>query len=336
MRVGPMTPIAPMQVMLSPALPATPASPRCSGATIIEHPARIEQPVLRADEDLHPLAANGRVDQPDEPPPALELVEHAAQAFEVGKRLDLVEQSGPPAQDEGGVAVVFRQHGDAARRHPARELVQRRLARVEFVDDLAPRLGEGSPREAGVQIVRRLGQSRGSQPAGNRDHAVFHQAAGEHHDGERLPGLQAHELHMAHRRFALGRKHQTGRAGQAGEHFRRLAKHFVERAAVADALAFDALALVGGEVAHLEQAVDEQPQPEVGRQPARRRVRRIEQAEVLKVRHDVAHRRRRQVHRQQLRQRARPHGVSVFEETLDDFAKITRERSLSSSIMAGS
>ena len=59
----------------------------------------------------------------------------------------------------------------------------------------------------------------------------------------------------------------------------RLLERLGDAAADGGAARLDALALLLGDVADLEQAVDEQPQPRVGRQAARRGVRRVEQAE---------------------------------------------------------
>ena len=62
-------------------------------------------------------------------------------------------------------------------------------------------------------------------------------------------------------------------------------------------LRFDRAAVVLGEVADLHQRIDEEAQTQFGRQPAGRGVRRIDEAELFEVRHDVAHRGGRQRHR---------------------------------------
>ena len=63
-------------------------------------------------------------------------------------------------------------------------------------------------------------------------------------------------------------------------------------------LRLDLPALVGRQVADLEERVDEEAEAEFGRQPPGRGVRRVDQAELLEVGHDVADRGRRQRHRQ--------------------------------------
>ena len=59
--------------------------------------------------------------------------------------------------------------------------------------------------------------------------------------------------------------------------------------------AVDAGALVLAEPAELQQAVDEEPQPGLGRQPPGRGMRREQQPRLLEIGHDVADGRRREV-----------------------------------------
>ena len=80
----------------------------------------------------------------------------------------------------------------------------------------------------------------------------------------------------------------------------------------------DALALVLGEVADFQQAVDEQAQPGIGRQAAGRGVRGVEQAEVLQVGHDVADGGGRQGLGELAGQRPRAHRLAGLDIALDD------------------
>src|SRR6516165_631618 len=75
------------------------------------------------------------------------------------------------------------------------------------------------------------------------------------------------------------------------------------------------------EVADLHQCVDEEAQPELGRQPPSRGVRRINEAELLQIRHHVAHGRRRERSRDQTRNIARAHGLAGGEVALDDLSE---------------
>src|SRR5712691_90669 len=86
-------------------------------------------------------------------------------------------------------------------------------------------------------------------------------------------------------------------------------------------LGFDGAALVLGEVADLQERVDEEAQPKLGGQAAGAGVRRIDEAERLQVRHDVAHRRRRQRHGQQARDMTRAHRLASRQILVDDMAE---------------
>jgi hypothetical protein len=58
-------------------------------------------------------------------------------------------------------------------------------------------------------------------------------------------------------------------------------------------LRLDGPAVLIGQIADLHQRIDEETQADFGRQPAGRGVRRIDEPELLKIGHDVAHRSRR-------------------------------------------
>jgi hypothetical protein len=83
-------------------------------------------------------------------------------------------------------------------------------------------------------------------------------------------------------------------------------------------------------IADLEQRVDEEAQARLGRQPPGAGVRRVDQPREFEVRHDVAHARRRQRHRQDSGDVARPDRLAGGKVVLDDLPKISRERSFSS------
>ena len=79
--------------------------------------------------------------------------------------------------------------------------------------------------------------------------------------------------------------------------------------------------LAARDVADLEDAVDEQPEPELGRNAPGRDVRRIEQAELLEILHHVADGRRRHALAQRAGQRARADRLAGREIGLDQPAK---------------
>jgi hypothetical protein len=127
--------------------------------------------------------------------------------------------------------------------------------------------------------------------------------------------LQAH--------VRLGGQHDAGRAGQAGQRLRRLGQHVLDRLARADAgdLRLDVAAVLLRHVADLHQRIDEEPQAELGRQAAGGGMRREDEAEMLEIRHHVAHRGRRKGHRQDARQVARADRLARREVALHDRAE---------------
>ena len=123
---------------------------------------------------------------------------------------------------------------------------------------------------------------------------------------------------MADRALGFRRQHQAGRLRQAGQHGAGLGQRVLQAAARRGERRGDRLALVLGEFAEMQQAVDEQPQPLIGGQPAGGGVRREQQAGVRQVGHHVADGGRRQVHRQPARQRAAADRLAGFHVLLDD------------------
>ncbi len=86
-------------------------------------------------------------------------------------------------------------------------------------------------------------------------------------------------------------------------------------------LRLDLGALLGADVADLQHRIDEKAQPQLGRQPARARMRRIDEAKLLKVLHDIADGGGRQGHRQKPRQMPRAHRLAIGEIGFDDMAE---------------
>jgi hypothetical protein len=106
---------------------------------------------------------------------------------------------------------------------------------------------------------------------------------------------------------------------QAGDHLADLAQHVIDcRSALAGDMGLDLPAILAGEIADLQQSVDEQPQAELRRQAPRRRMRRHDQPQLLQIRHHVADRCGRECHREHARQVARADGFARFEIGLDD------------------
>ena len=146
-------------------------------------------------------------------------------------------------------------------------------------------------------------------------------AVGVHQHDQCAAGTERDELDMADRALGLRREHQAGGLRQAGQHGTGLGQRVLQAAARGGERGGDRLALVLGQFAEVQQAVDEQAQPLVGRQAAGRGVRREQQAGVGQVGHHVADGGRRQVHRQPARQGAAADRLAGLHVLLDDLAQ---------------
>ena len=121
----------------------------------------------------------------------------------------------------------------------------------------------------------------------------------------------------------LLRQHNGGGAGQSREPRQGFAQCSLDRCRPTDGLelTFDRLALRLGQIADLHQRIDEKAQSQFCRQPARGGVRRVDQSQLLKIRHHVAHRGRRQRHRDKARDVARAYRLAGGQIALDDLAE---------------
>src|SRR5262249_48567210 len=140
----------------------------------------------------------------------------------------------------------------------------------------------------------------------------------EHGKGPALPEID--ELDLLELLALLLDQHHSGAARKARQQLASLAEQLFERTAptAADDPAFDLAAFLVADVADLEQPVDEEAQARMGRQSPRARVRRVDEAETFKVRHDVAYRGWRQRHRQRPAQVARADRLAGGKVSLDD------------------
>ena len=303
--------------------PRTPTTLRrwsSNGATIKRRAGEREELVLGADEDVHALAALGEAEQLDQVTLGFEVREQLADALEVFEAADVLQQIGLAAHDQAlVVAELARPGGKPRLDHLLGELVELGLGRGQLPFDRGPGLGQGQAANVGVEIVGGLDEARRRQTGGQVDHAVLDAlvVADQHH--QRLAGLQRHELDVLEPAHLLVGKDHAGAGRQAGDHLAGVGEHLLDRLLAPDPeLGLDLAALVVGEVADLEQPVDEQPEAHLGRQPARRGVRGVDQPQMLQIRHDVADRGRRQGHRQMPRQIARAHGIAGRQIALDD------------------
>ena len=177
-----------------------------------------------------------------------------------------------------------------------------------------------------MRALRKLVASDSAElgsPGGRLEDAVLDlPVLGDQHH-QRALRLEPHEFDVLEPGVGLHRQHHAGGAGQSGQHAGGIVEHRVHRfrGAGGGDLRLDRLAVVLGEIADLHQRVDEEAQAPLGRQPARRGVRRIDEPGMLQVRHDVAHRGRRQRHRDDAGEIARADRLAGRQIALDDLAE---------------
>ena len=160
-------------------------------------------------------------------------------------------------------------------------------------------------------------------PDRDAEHPVLDLAVLRDQNDQRAFGLEPHEFDMLEPLIRLRGEHHAGGAAKSREQTRSFGQHRLDRLRLARGrdLRLDRLAVVLGEIADLHQGVDEEAQPHLGRQPAGRGMRRVDEAELLEIRHDIAHRGRRQGHRQNARQIARADRLAGRQIALDHLAE---------------
>ncbi len=172
--------------------------------------------------------------------------------------------------------------------HPRREIVELGALQLQILEDETARLLEGTAGQTGIEIVAGLGHGRSRHAERHVDQPVLDMARlGDRHD-QGAAGTEIDELDVLQRLLGLGRHDHAGTARQARQQGRGLFQRLGHAAADGRAARLDALALLFGDVADLEQAVDEQPQAGIGRQAAGGGVRRVKQPDILQIGHDVA------------------------------------------------
>ena len=186
--------------------------------------------------------------------------------------------------------------------------------------DLPLDLGEGAAADASVEEVAGLDQRRRRQPGRQVEEAVLDRAVLRHQHHEGAGRIEAHELHVLQARVLLARDDDAGAARQAGQERGSLRQRRLEGVAGGGGpdLCLDALALVDGEIADLEERVDEEAQADLRRQAPGAGMGRVDQPGMLQIRHDVAHGGGRQGHRQDAGDVARPDRLAGRQIALDD------------------
>ena len=232
----------------------------------------------------------GELEQLGEVALALEVVEELADALELGGVGGALDQVGAAAHDQS-VAAALRTAGPgggAGLDQLARQRVELGAAPRDLGGDDAAHLAEGAALQDGVEEVRGRLHRRGGQPGRRGEKAVLDLTVGGDEHDQRAAGAEGDELDVADRRRGLRGEHQAGAVGEAREQVAGAVEDRADVALVAAEAALDLGALGPGDVADLEDAVDEEPEPELGRDAAGGDVRRVEEAEELEVLHHVA------------------------------------------------
>ena len=272
-----------------------------------------------------PSARFGKPEQLDQIALGLEVVEQLADALEVVHGRDVLQQVGLAAHDQ---ALAIVRASRTIRPSPASMTFcvsssssASAVASCFSMCALASVNGEAA--DVRIEIVGGLGQrwTAAARPAASmmRFSTLLSSPT---RTTSALPGSSGTNSMCFRRAHLLVGEHHAGAVRQAGDHLAGLAAA-PARSTSARLIAQSAPRSGGaprGEVADLEQAVDEQAQADLGRQAPGRCVRGKDQAEMLQVRHDVADRGRRQRHRQQARQIARADRLAGREVGLDDRA----------------
>ena len=118
---------------------------------------------------------------------------------------------------------------------------------------------------------------------------------------------------MLEARIDFGRQHDAGAAGEVGKEARRLGQRSLEAAALRRGtnLGVNPRPILAAKIAEFEQSIDEEPQAVLRRKAPSARMRRVDQAQLLEVLHDVSDGGRRQRNRQHPREMPRSDGLAV-------------------------
>src|SRR3984893_18905926 len=120
------------------------------------------------------------------------------------------------------------------------------------------------------------------------------------------------------RTILVGDDDDPGAMRQARKRGPRLLERLRQALSSCQTKALYAAAFIFGKTPDLEQPMNEEAKPQLGRQSAGRGVRRIEQPGFLQVGHDVTDRRSRQILREAPRQRTRANRFAGSDVTIDD------------------
>ena len=140
----------------------------------------------------------------------------------------------------------------------------------------------------GVEVVCCSGEACHGDVFGDVHDAVFYEAVLHDHDDEDFAAVERDKLDLFQSGVCFGGDDEAGAGGEAGEEGACLFEHFLYRAAAVSGGAFDGASVLFAEGADLHEAVDVQAQAVFCREAACGGVRRVQEAEGLKVGHGVS------------------------------------------------
>ena len=196
----------------------------------MEEPDRREQPVLRADEDAHPVAFLGQFQKLDQVGLALDIVEQGADALQVGLGLDAVQQMRRCRARSApfpGRARVARPFGH----HLGGQGVQFALFAVQLGQDFGAGDVERAAAQPRAQIIAGFRQApKPAGPAGVSMTRFSTWPSSLTMMTSALPGATATNSTCLRAAVLLGGDHQPGAARQARQGLGGLGQHILDAA----------------------------------------------------------------------------------------------------------
>ena len=217
-----------------------------------------------------------------------------------------------------------REGGEALFDEPAGELVEFGALLGALAAERGAGLGDGAADREGREVVAGLGQGARGQARGQGDDAVLDLAVLADEDRQGRLGVEADELDVLQHHVGLGGDHEAGAAGQAREHLARAGEEVLDAALVRlrpRCCGRSARARASSTAPTSSMASTKKRRPSWVGGAAGGGVRRGDEAEILEVGHDVAHRGRREAGFEQAAQVARADRHAGLEVALDELCE---------------
>src|SRR6516225_9991685 len=172
-----------------------------------------KQLVFRADKDAHAFGLLGAAKQIDYLAPGLEIIEQQAHAFEIGKRLEILEQMRLPPHDQLALLVLAsRPPRQTLGDNLLRKLIELRLALLQGALDLDLDFGQGVTAHPRIDEISGFRERRGRQADWNVENPVLDLSVFPDQDHHRAFGLEPYKFDVLETRIRLGGEHDAGGA----------------------------------------------------------------------------------------------------------------------------